>query len=343
MTILITSDTHFTNAPRDEHRWGLFSWLRKMARKHDIDNLFLLGDLTDAKDRHPSVLVNRITDEVEETTKECDVVLLRANHDCIDENHPFFRFLSKMKVRYINKPTEFAIGPDKQVALFLPNTRNYQQDWQSLDHLGMLVGGDITRGCDYIFCHQTFDGSLAENGSELRGIPPSFFKGFKGQVISGDVHVPQKVNKQITHVGSPYRVHFGDTFTPRVLLLKNGKFTDLHFPCISREVITIRDVKHLDEGADFPENTQVKIRVKLKRAEYPDWPNIRKEVLRVAKQKGWEVCGLELIELATRVREHEIDVEEFRTPEIVVRDFSKARKLAKELEETGVTFVQEAE
>lgn len=340
MSFLVTSDTHFTASQKDEYRWGLFPWLRRMVKKHDATTIILCGDLTDAKDRHPSVLVNRIADEISETAKVSTLVLIRGNHDCIDEHNPFFKFLSKMDIRYINYPTEFAIGKNVGAA-FLPNTRKYEEDWKSLDNIADRMGGDI-RYCKYIFCHQTFDGSEAENGTTLRGIPPSFFNGFKGKVISGDVHVPQNINKTILHVGSPYRIHFGDSFTPRVLLVDNDKFIDLHYPCISRELLTVRTVEAVDR-TDFGEGTQVKIRVKLKRSEYPEWISIRKQVQDIAAKKRWVLYGPELVELLTTAREHEIELEETRTPEAVLRDYSKDKKLDKDMTNTGLAFLKDAQ
>ena len=330
MTFLITSDTHFTATPRDEYRWGLFPWLRKMAKKHDAGDIIFCGDLTDAKDRHPSTLVNRLVEELDTLASNgISVWLLKGNHDYVDADNPFFDFLSKVPhIKFITKPTEITIQEER--FLFLPSTRDYDADWAGLDV-----------DAEYIFCHQTFDGSVAENGMELRGIPPGVFKSFSGKVISGDIHVPQDINKQIKHVGSPYRIHFGDTFTPRVLLLKDGRFTDLHFPCISREVIVVRSAEALDKY-EFPEGTQVKIRVKLKRAEYPEWTNIRKQAAEVASRKGWQLCGLELVELTTRVRDREIEVEETRTPETIVREYGKDRKLDKDMVEAGVDFLKDA-
>ena len=342
MSILTTADLHLDLNPRNADRWNLFTWLRTMATKYGVKSLLLLGDITDAKDRHESVLVNRFVNEIKTLTTLLEVVIVRGNHDCIDENSPFFQFLHLMdKVTYINKPYEFAI--ERNVgAVFLPNTRNWREDWQSLDHLSEVLGGDIN-SCKYIFCHQTFDGCLAENGTKLRGIPPSFFADFPGEVYSGDIHRQQKLGRNIEYVGSPYRVHFGDVFEPRVLLLRPGKTNlDLHYPGKGRELAEVGNLQEL-EHKDFEMGTQVKIRVNLKRTDYPDWPTLKNQIKALANKRGWELCGLELKQLAVADKQLPEDTAGALTPEDILRQYALVKSLKRDMVKSGLDFLNEAQ
>jgi DNA repair exonuclease SbcCD nuclease subunit len=212
---ILTADIHLSPLPRDEYRWGLFPWLVKQAEKHKPDYIAILGDLTQFKDEHQGSFVNRVVDAIATLTEHVgEVVFIPGNHDGIEASKPFFRFLERMtKITVAWKPqpvTGF-------VNVFaLPHTRNYEQDWESV----LSKRGNCIYDYPVVLCHQTFDGSISENGTKLEGIPPSVFKRFKGRVYSGDIHVPQKVGKNgPEYVGAPYRVRFGDTFEPRCLLI----------------------------------------------------------------------------------------------------------------------------
>jgi DNA repair exonuclease SbcCD nuclease subunit len=284
MSILITADLHLTDNPRDEYRWGLFPWLIKQADKYKVDYILLLGDLTDAKNNHSAALTNKMVASIRSLTEnDARVIVLRGNHDYVDENEPFFSFMEgEQNVRFLIKPELI------NRMLFLPNTRDYQTAW---------AGQDFSKP-DCIFCHQTFDGCLTENGTRLEGIPPSVFAKAK-KVISGDIHCPQRVGKNIEYVGAPYRCRFGDTYVPRVLLIQDdGKQKDLHFPTVNKHLIAIRSAHELFKAfddADVREGDQVKVRVSMPRKAYPDWPAMRAKVIEDCQAAGVVLTGPELI------------------------------------------------
>ena len=58
--MLLISDLHFTDKVQDEYRWDVFDFVRDYYNKTEDKNLIILGDLTDSKDHHSSILVNQI-------------------------------------------------------------------------------------------------------------------------------------------------------------------------------------------------------------------------------------------------------------------------------------------
>src|SRR5216684_1999102 len=111
MATILVSDVHFTNNPRDEYRWGLLPWLVEQVDNRSIDQVLILGDLTDHKDRHPSSLVTRLSDGLHDLGQHCAVVVLRGNHDAVDPNLPFFGFVNKFpNVFFISEPTEMTLS-----------------------------------------------------------------------------------------------------------------------------------------------------------------------------------------------------------------------------------------
>lgn len=349
MTVLLTADTHFTSNPRDEYRWGLFPWMHKQVKKTGAKSVMFLGDLTDAKDRHPSELVNRLVSEMESLAAVTHVVVLRGNHDYIDINLPFFQFIARHhNIDFITQPTYMEVDDglngsrNSKLALFLPNTRDYRTDWKDLPN------DKEAKKLKYIFCHQTFDGCEAENGTHLPGIPPGYFADWtNAQVWSGDIHVAQKLgpNGQVKYVGAPYRLRFGDSFKARVVLLKNGQNEDLHFSTIGKELITLKRIDRL-KTYDFPEGTQVKVRMQLHRVDFPLWKEYKRTIVGFAAKRSWELFGPELVSLPDEVEPDEAGSTErlgARRPVQVLKAYAKKNNLEKELTSLGVEVLKEAQ
>lgn len=287
--ILFTADLHFTDLPRDEHRWALLPWLKEQARKQNVATIILGGDLTDAKNCHSADLTNRLVDGLRDLARACEVIIIRGNHDYIDPATPFFGFMDGEKnLAFIKEPTYLQ---DIRTWL-LPNTRDYQTDWKGLDF----------NKAEYIFCHQTFDGAISEmNDHALTGIPPSVFGKTKAQIYSGDIHKAQRLTKQIVYVGSPYKVRFGESHTPRVLLIRDdGTTKDLHFPTKNKLTVDLQGTEPLADSAAWEilkAGDQVKVRVHMPRTAYAEWPAIKRNIIAEAAEMGLELTGPELLAL----------------------------------------------
>lgn len=285
MKYLITSDLHMTDRPRDAYRFGLFPWLLEQTYEYDLDYVFILGDLTDQKDNHASKLVNAVADSLEQLAEAVEVFILPGNHDSIDINCPFFRFLNKIdNVTFVTEVSHFEGQED---ILFLPFTRNPTETWKDIDF--------NTLKANYVFMHQTMDGAKASNGQLMDGLSRKIFKGFKGTIISGDIHVPQIVGP-VLYVGSPYHVHFGDHFTPRVLLLNDGVMAEIHFDAPRKLTYEISDPEELLE-LDFTPNDQLKVRLKLRASELADWSTLKHQVEDICKKRNVYLHAVELLKV----------------------------------------------
>jgi 3',5'-cyclic AMP phosphodiesterase CpdA len=349
LSILFTADLHLTPDPKNLYRWRIFKFLESQLIKYGPDVVVLGGDLTDNKDEHPSWLVNNMVRGIEGLAQYCPVIILRGNHDYVEEAQPFFDFITQdidrgnSYVQFVKEPTGRTIGGYS--VLFLPNTRHHEEDWKGIDF----------NKFDYIFCHQTFDGSLSENGTKLGGIPPSVFGKTKARVYAGDIHKPQRVGKTIEHVGSPYRMRFGDEFTPRVLLIQRSKFgehsqTNLYPDGMMKHVIDLDisdPVTTLDvwfnEGMNWAEGDQVKVRVTLDRADIPSWPKIKSGIQRVAKKYKVELFGPEL-KMASQGKaiQGKRGAQARRSPAQALDSYAKSQGLSKGLLAAGQGFLDEA-
>lgn len=291
LTILVTSDLHLEDTPATEYRWGIFPWMKEQIKKYSINAVLLLGDTSDKKDRHPSSFVNKLIDNIHELGQLTRVIILRGNHDYISESEPFLRFVNRLSgtISFIVTPIDTEI--DGHACLLLPNSRSPLTDWSEL--IPSFVA------YDYIFMHQTLTGAVAENGTKLTGIDRDIFKRIEGEgniIISGDVHVPQRLGDNFIYVGSPYRVHFGDRFSPRCLLIGESSIEDITYPTISRHTIVLSSPDELDK-MPIKENDQIKVRFVL--GDALEWDRTKREILAICHSKKLVLHQLEFIKEET--------------------------------------------
>lgn len=328
---LMTSDLHLTTNPRDVYRWELFPWLAERAKRLRVRRLYVLGDLTDAKDHHPSLLVNQVVQAICGVIEHADleqVVILRGNHDGIDPEWPYFRFLNELpRVRFFFEPNQY----DK--ILLLPHSRDPETEWKGIEKW---------KGVDTILMHATVEGAEAENGQKMLGVSTRLIRQFKAKKIwSGDVHVPQK-HGPVEYVGSPYPVHFGDSFRPRVVHLNDrGVAEDLFPPTIRRLMLDIQSPDEL-EAVRTKAGDQAKVRVRLERAEYGLWRDHKAAVLKWAERKRVELASVELLPSQSAVETAQRVAANGRTrdPHQLFLEYCKAADVDDDLREAGKEMLE---
>lgn len=314
---VIASDLHLTSNPADEYRWGLFPWLAGELKAESARTLLLLGDLTDAKDYHGAELVNRVVASIEMVRKVVPrVVILMGNHDLLRAGHMYFNFLRSMPgVEVVTTPTEDSEG---ELSYFLPFTRAPARDWAGMDlsHYG------------YVFMHQTIKGAVASNGQVMDGedLPDM---SAAGKVYSGDIHVPQVIGA-VEYVGSPYHVHFGDSFVPRCVVIDNDRRAfDLHYPSPQRRMLNVVSIADLTaELLLLKPGDQVKVRMTLSEAEVPGWKAIAAEA-----RAQCAAMKVNLVSLELRVSKERKRVAPGDRP---VSDFDPAKAVYRFVEEGGL-------
>jgi hypothetical protein len=230
-------------------------------------------------------------------------------------------------VEWISEPIERNV--DGRKALFLPHTSNYKEDWKNLK----------IRDYDLVFTHQTFAGAKAESGQELDGIPTSVFS--KDQmVISGDVHVPQKVGP-VLYVGAPYTIDFGDDLDRHMILLDSGSGEIKYIPYDGPSKImldlplgfVLYRIENLKEG-DI-----VKVRVSLNADQFAEFQEYKEEVTNYLQQHG---CIVHMIQpvfdkggpIQTRRRLRK------RSDEEVLKSYALATGIKESTIKTGVRLMR---
>jgi DNA repair exonuclease SbcCD nuclease subunit len=301
---LITADVHLDDRADHAYRWNVFKKLSRRAQRGDIDAIIIAGDLVDIKDRHPASFVDRLTAEVVDLPFKalCPVYILKGNHDYVDPSCPFFGYFDHLiDVHYVTETTVFdPEGP--RPALLIPHTSwAVGADWR---RRYSLKGPDDNTTWNTIICHQTFNGAKASNGTEMEGVPLKSVntEACNGtRVLSGDIHVPQKIGN-VTYIGSPHPVAFGDMFEPRIVTWDRDRQKlgtircaglqrlMLHFD-YDGETLTRRDNYELNDG------DHAKVRLHAHPAFVGEWPTLRQGIVSELEAQGVRVFSSEFIAL----------------------------------------------
>lgn len=356
--MLLISDLHFTDLKQDEYRWDIFDFVERYRKKTEDKNLLILGDLTDSKDHHSSVLVNRIVQHMRHLVEiGMDVFILKGNHDYSDPNKPFFKFLEQIEyVSFISDPSFWLI--EGQKCLFLPHTRNPIEDWK-----GNKFVKKWKKKCNLVFMHQSVIGSVASNGYLMeKGLDRSYFERFSGQVYSGDIHVPQNICSGsnniggVHYVGSPYSIRFNDDFDGRAVallsypvgtsgvaikgcsLLEDELPTDL----MHRRTIDINKIEDLN-SAKIKEGDQIKIRYHVRHMKRISLQQ-KQEFKKRCKELGFECCSIVLVKkerFPLRGRRKAKELHKKKSPTRIISEFGKEKGLGKSTVKVGKELVEE--
>jgi hypothetical protein len=324
MNKLLVTDTHLDENPDNEYRWDFFRHVRILVHDNNVSHIYHLGDLVDRKDRFPAFFVNRLIDEIEQTARVASFTILKGNHDTPLNGPAFFQFLNGrvMNVRYITEPT-----PDGDV-LLLPFAADPMTAWMGLKY------GDFRAA----FLHVTITGAITETGYEIEHgtklpiLPRSL------RIYSGDVHVPQQC-RNITYVGCPHPIKFGDDFPCRMLLLDENyeikKQFDLTPP--RKRVIRVSSLEEL-RAAETCEGDSARIEFFLTARDVENYSFIEREIQTWASQRGVTVAGHEFkISEMSSGADLDLDV----APETLLRQFAEAENVPENLLAVGMELLKE--
>lgn len=318
--ILLSGDWHLDEDPDNEYRWGIFGQVRKLVLNRDISHVYCLGDMLDRKDRFSAQFVNRLVAELKETGSLIPFSILRGNHDTPLRGPAFFEFANDFPfdIKYISEPT-----PRGRLIL-LPHTVNPAEAWR----------GIAWRDFHCALMHVTIAGAITENGFKLTAgqrlpLLPRHLK-----LYSGDIHTPQIV-RNITYVGAPHPVKFGDRYPCRVLLLDENTFEiaeEVELPATRKHVI---EISSLDELPTVKPGDRAKIRFRLPSEQIDKWGEIEQQLTIWARDNGIEIAGTEVI-IEGGARELDLDM----APEQLLREFAESEGISKDLLADGLSLLK---
>lgn len=326
---LITADLHLTSRPRDAYRFGIFKWLASQQVKLKPKATFILGDVTDRKDRHPAELVDRIVGGLIDLRPP--VYWLLGNHDYHDPECPFFGFLNYIDgLIFVTEPEMITPDDNDDCVFMMPHRRSQQ----AFDEACAKIPKQAA-----VMLHQTIDGAEAEHGVHLSGINTNALAVRNPKwVYAGDVHTPQRVGI-VTYVGAPYTVRFGDHFEPRVAYVnRDGKCTNLYFDCPRKWTLRIDSPEDIESNDSLRKGDQVKIEIVLAREELREWQARKRKILDACAQLGLEVFG---VTLSTPTVTDTAQVRQLQamTPEDQVKGLCQREKVNEAVKQVGLELL----
>lgn len=334
---LIITDLHLTENPNDEYRWDIFNVARNFIVENACENLFILGDIFDKKDKHSSALLNKLVGYLKEIKDFIPITILQGNHDYFkDPYNAFLKVLGEIEgITWIDEPCLL----EEFNAWFLPHSRQPEDDW---NHLKIYLEQN---NIDFVFMHQSVIGSKTESHYELtEGLSPSYFENVSAKIISGDIHVPQIVGK-VNYIGMQYPKNYGDDFQPRMLFIDNNYLKWILLKTINKHSINIEVT--VDDNIEkvlksvLQENDQCIVNLLLSNSELSNWAHYKEITKQVCKDLKVYLHEVKMAKLDDNVNNPELKnlhKHYFNTKEIFQK-FSEIEKLDEELIKIGESFL----
>jgi len=323
--LLLATDFHIDDLPQNEYRWKVFDEMYAAAKKRGITEFYILGDLTDRKNRFTGELVNRLIAALQKLTDLGFVTILAGNHDKPVNGPYYFDFLNEIPgIAYIHEP----FIDDNKKLLLLPFSPNPIEEWADIDY-GKYKAA---------FIHQTVSNTVSENGTVLTGSKlPIFPRGFK--CYSGDAHVHQVI-RGIHYIGCPHPVKFGDTFPNRMLVLDENTYEiseEITLTPPGKLVYAITSPDQL-EDLEVRKGDQVRLVFSTQASDLATLGDAERAIAQWAKAKGVTVDGTEVVLPQPRTSATG-DME--LAPDMVLRDFAESEGISKDMLDIGSMILKE--
>lgn len=286
-TALIISDLHFSDKPIDDFMWSLFPQVEEQLKKHKINRLIVLGDITENKSGFTGEFVNKIVDGFVGWAELAHVDILAGNHDGITASTPFLAFLGHFpNVAFYTQPICFKIGT--RIVQWLPHTRNPKEDWKGIDLKDKVV-----------FFHLTVDGALSEANQKLQNSVDNSYFMEAAYALGGDVHTPGKVG-YVEYIGSPYATKFfaGNNHRYRGMILNFDTLEtqNIYFDFPKRLTLDVSSLQEFHEKtAQVTLPAQVKMRLHVTVDNYQSWKPLKTEMRQSLSQQGFQDAGWDLV------------------------------------------------
>lgn len=336
MKVLVTADLHLSANPRDAYRHDFQKQLRAIVKKRKIDCVVICGDLTEEKDHHGAWLVNKVVEHIARLAKLCDVVIIKGNHDYVDEHSPFYEFTKRIR-------GVCWYGQSCDVPDLIPASLNKLGSVMIVPHIPGLKRSPSSKQYDWVFTHLTFQGADV-GGRKVKGVPLDCFG--RAQVISGDIHVPQTMGK-VTYVGAPYLVDFGDHYQPRILLLDKGMMKSLPVTGAQKRLVSIHTLKELEPGSTPIRNVSpgdiLKVRYLVTPENKADWQNIQKRIREWGDQFGVMIYTIQpvmLESLREQPRKKALRKASTKDDEALLRSYAKHRQIDERTLKVGLNLMR---
>ena len=339
---LLATDLHLTDNPLEEYRWAFIEkQLPELCKQHKIDNVYLLGDIWDRKDRHSAPLVNRslaaLRGVCDAVTR--DVVILMGNHDELLVGSSFWEFADtyRERLRYLTKPLSH------NGFICLPFSKDPAKDWATIDF--SLYNA--------VFMHQTAPGANFGDARIVGNANPQKLPMMTSApiIFSGDVHSPQVVSNEygyIVYVGTPYPVRFNEDWPGRVLIIDSENPTTIEpieTSTMRRCILELHPAKINKLVDDFKAGDQIRVRYHTTPENIKHLRDDEQRIIELVAQTGATLVSFESVveeDVTTDGKAVASDDVSALSDEALLRLFASEEKLDDSLLNAGIDIMSRA-
>lgn len=214
---LLVGDPHAQVS--DLHEMNLLmDFIESTAQKNDVDSIVFLGDLFHNHNILRLEVIDFWQSRLEKLAKIKPVVALVGNHDTRGNVEHEWTLNSLTTLKNIKNVTVVSTPQIIDEWAYIPYTQN--------SDLFISTALDMAKTAKILVCHQTFDGSVYDNGMYAPdGIDPSALSVFD-KVISGHIHKTQMFSN-IAYVGTPRWMGVADANEDKGIWLTDGSSFDI--------------------------------------------------------------------------------------------------------------------
>ncbi len=298
-----------------------------LAKDHEVRFLFL-GDQHDTWGLVQSQVTSFWLSALKQLLVWGEVWMLKGNHDQNDlhpNDHALLPYKEIKGVHVVDQPQSMLIH--KQVivmAPFYPDPKVFEKELQEFAEQEATLYGledPVDRDFNYLFCHQTFQDALFENGFQTKDGVDSVRLAHYRRIVSGHIHRAQSFGK-VEYLGAPRWRHVDDAqmkerfITTFVIEPDQEKISErLQTPTspVCRKIVRCEDVE--GQLSVFPEPF-------LKQEDYRLYVHIKGSRKYIENQSKYWKTNFPSVKLnSTRVEKRDIKVRESMGVQAAFRNY----------------------
>ena len=329
--IMVTADWQLCHKPDNYYRWSVFHTIESIQRAEKYDELWVLGDVIDGKDRLPNHFICELMRDFHSLAQLFGKVrILPGNHDFktggVSDNSILCILNWIENIEVMTRMETIQYGEKR--FLWVPNELWLSQPAQ----------------VDCVLAHHMVLGALGDDckteiGDE-KGVELKYLEKVP-LVLSGDVHASQffqlpNMDTTWAYVGAPHHIRYGEEWSPTYVELEPETCVWRHRHLSEKVRFLTVDCRVNDEikTDKLPDD---KLRVRVHMGPPAEWSDL------VAYMREWEEHGADevivLVESAGGEERQIMEGADSYEAERLYAAYCEWKDVPKDLEEKGRDFL----
>lgn len=214
------------------------------------------------------------------------ITILKGNHDYVDEETPFFKFMNYIPhVTFVNIP-RFKKRVGGVRSFWLPHNGHAR--------LGQELREIVSENeVEVMFMHETVHQAVVNDRSLVGYRSANFYSQLGIPILSGDVHQAQVLGN-VEYVGAPYAIDFGDVVTRSCIVFDTDERYEYLFPAPQKKQVVISTTDDLDK-LELGSGDLVRVQIIVDPNGINTASELRSKLIQLANEKELVLDGVEMI------------------------------------------------